>query len=120
LDDEESYIHSSRVFRGSSSDGMPFTKDLTYIKGFVLTYNFMRLAVSKGKPDRIPLLFCGKTMIEDMKVLVDLVEEGTVIAPLFLPPQFKDLMGLSSWLSFSRFMTSLNFRQLEQDYANIL
>jgi len=120
LDDEESYIHSSRVFRGSSSDGMPFTKDLTYIKGFVLTYNFMRLAVSKGKPDRIPLLFCGKTMIEDMKVLVDLVEEGTVISPLFLPPQFKDLMGLSSWLSFSRFMTSLNFRQLEQDYANIL
>ncbi|MFI3178442.1 MAG: flavohemoglobin expression-modulating QEGLA motif protein [Methylococcaceae bacterium] len=120
LDDEESYIHSSRIFRGSSSDGMPFTKDLTYIKGFVLTYNFMRLAVSKGKPDRIPLLFCGKTMIEDMKVLFDLVEEGTVIAPLFLPPQFKDLMGLSSWLSFSRFMTSLNFRQLEQDYANIL
>ncbi len=120
LDNEESYTLSSRVFRGSSSDGMPFTKDLTYIKGFVLTYNFMRLAVSKGKPDRIPLLFCGKTMIEDMKVLVDLVEEGTVIAPRFLPPQFKDLMGLSSWLSFSRFISSMNFRQLEQDYANVL
>ncbi|MCK9621101.1 MAG: flavohemoglobin expression-modulating QEGLA motif protein [Methylobacter sp.] len=120
LDKEESYTLSSRVFRGSSSDGMPFTKDLTYIKGFVLTYNFMRLAVNKGKPDRIPLLFCGKTMIEDMKVLVDLVEEGTVIAPRFLPPQFKDLMGLSSWMSFSRFMSSMNFRQLEQDYSNVL
>ncbi|MGZ8241619.1 MAG: flavohemoglobin expression-modulating QEGLA motif protein [Methylobacter sp.] len=120
LDEEESYTLSSRVFRGSSPDGMPFTKDLTYIKGFVLTYNFMRLAVSKGKPDRIPLLFCGKTMIEDMKVLVDLVEEGTVIAPRFLPPQFTDLMGLSAWLSFSRFMSSMNFRQLEQDYANVL
>ncbi len=120
LDQEESFTLSSRVFRGSTPDGMPFTKDLTYIKGFVLTYNFMRLAVSKGKPDRIPLLFCGKTMIEDMKVLVDLVDEGTVIAPRFLPAQFQDLMGLSAWLSFSRFMTSLNFRQLEQDYANIL
>jgi uncharacterized protein (TIGR02421 family) len=120
LDDDDSYTFSSRVFRGSSANGMPFTKDLTYIKGFVLTYNFMRLAVSKGKPDRIPLLFCGKTMIEDMKVLVNLVEEGTVIAPVFLPPQFKDLMGLSAWLSFSRFMTSLNFHQLEKDYANIL
>jgi len=120
LDREESYTLSSRVFRGSSPDGMAFTKDLTYIKGFVLTYNFMRLAVSKGKPDRIPLLFCGKTMIEDMKVLVDLVEEGTVVPPHFLPPQFKDLMGLSAWLSFSRFMSSMNFRQLEQDYANIL
>lgn len=120
LNPEDSYTLSSRVFRGSTADGMPFTKDLTYIKGFVLTYNFMRLAVSKGKPDRIPLLFCGKTMIDDMKVLVDLVEEGTVIAPRFLPPQFTDLMGLSAWFSFSRFMTSLNFRQLEQDYANIL
>ncbi len=120
LDDEDSYTFTSRVFRGSTYNGMPFTKDLTYLKGFVLTYNFMRLAVIKGMPDRIPLLFCGKTMIEDMKVLVDLVEEGTVIAPHFLPPQFKDLMGLASWLSFSRFMTSLNFRQLEQDYANIL
>jgi len=120
MSEEDSYTLSSRVFRGSSSDGMPFTKDLTYIKGFVLTYNFIRLAVSKGKPDRIPLLFCGKTMIEDMKVLVDLVDEGTVIPPHFLPPQFRDMMGLSAWMSFSRFMTSLNFRQLEQDYANIL
>jgi len=59
-------------------------------------------------------------MIEDMKVLVDLVDEGTVIPPHFLPPQFRDMMGLSAWMSFSRFMTSLNFRQLEQDYANIL
>lgn len=120
LDLEESYTLSSRVFRGSSTDGMPFTKDLTYIKGFVLTYNFMRLAVSAGKPDRIPLLFCGKTMIEDMRVLVDLVEEGTVIAPRFLPPQFRDLMGLSAWMSFSRFMSSMSFRQLEQDYSNVL
>lgn len=120
LSDDESYNLSSRVFRGSSPDGLPFTKDLTYIKGFVLTYNFMRLAVSKGKPDRIPLLFCGKTMIDDMKVLVDLVDEGTVISPRFLPPQFTDLMGLSAWFSFSRFMSSMNFRQLEQDYANVL
>ncbi|WP_394754768.1 flavohemoglobin expression-modulating QEGLA motif protein [Crenothrix sp.] len=120
MSEDESYLLSSRVFRGSTPEGLPFTKDLTYIKGFVLTYNFMRLAVSKGKPDRIPLLFCGKTMLEDMKVLVDLVEEGTVIAPRFLPPQFTDLMGLSAWLSFSRFMTSMNFRQLEQDYANVL
>lgn len=120
MDDDDSYTYSSRVFRGSTSAGMPFTKDLTYIKGFVLTYNFMRLAVHQGKPDRIPLLFCGKTMIEDMKVLVDLVEEGTVMPPRFLPQPFKDLMGLSAWMSFSRFMTSLNFRQLEQDYANIL
>ena len=62
----------------------------------IIVISIMRLAVSKGKTDRIPLLFCGKTMIEDMKVLADLVDEGTVIAPRFLPPQFTDLMGLSA------------------------
>ncbi|PPC90904.1 MAG: flavohemoglobin expression-modulating QEGLA motif protein [Methylobacter sp.] len=120
LDKEDSFTFSSRVFRGSTYNGLPFTKDLTYIKGFVLAYNFIRLAVSAGKPDRIPLLFCGKTMIEDMKVLSDLVEEGTVIPPRFLPPQFRDLMGLSAWMSFSRFMTGMNFHQLEQDYSNVI
>lgn len=59
-------------------------------------------------------------MIEDMKILADLVEEGTVAAPRCIPPPFQDLMGLSAWMNFSRFMTSLNFQQLEQDYANIL
>lgn len=117
---EESYTLTSRVFRGSAPDGLPFTKDLTYIKGFVLTYNFIRLAVSKGKPQRIPLLFCGKTTIDDMKVIADLVEDGIVIPPKYLPPHFSDLLGLSAWFSFSRFMSTLNFNQLEADYANIL
>ncbi|MFM8333285.1 MAG: flavohemoglobin expression-modulating QEGLA motif protein [Candidatus Methylumidiphilus sp.] len=120
LDADESWTLASRVFRGSTADGQPFTKDLTYIKGFVLIYNFIRLAVSKGKPQRLPLLFVGKTMIDDMKVIADLVEEGVIVPPKYLPPQFTDLMGLSAWFSFSRFMTSLNFDQLEADYANIL
>lgn len=119
-DADEAWTLTSRVFRGSTPEGLPFTKDLTYIKGFVLTYNFIRLAVSKGKPQRIPLLFCGKTMIDDMKVIADLVEEGVVVPPKYLPPYFSDLMGLTAWFSFSRFMTSLNFQQLESDYANIL
>ncbi|MDD5035750.1 MAG: flavohemoglobin expression-modulating QEGLA motif protein [Methylococcaceae bacterium] len=117
---DEAWALTSRVFRGSTPAGMPFTKDLTYIKGFVLIYNFIRLAVSKGKPQRLPLLFVGKTMIDDMKVIADLVEEGVIVPPKYLPPQFTDLMGLTAWFSFSRFMTSLNFGQLEADYSNIL
>ena len=119
-DFEESWTLASRVFRGSTACGLPFTKDLTYIKGFVLIYNFIRLAVSKGRPQRLPLLFVGKTMIDDMKVIADLVEEGVIVQPQYLPPQFADLMGLSAWFSFSRFMASLDFDQLEADYANIL
>ncbi len=117
---DESYTLTWRVYRGSTPTGLPFTKDLTYIKGFVLSYNFIRLAVNQGKPQRLPLLFCGKTVIDDMKVIADLVDEGVIMPPKYLPPQFSDLMGLTAWFSFSRFMASLNFNQLESDYANIL
>ena len=45
----ESYQHTMRIFRGSLPEGCgPFTKDLCYSKGFVLIYNYIRLAVEPG------------------------------------------------------------------------
>ncbi len=60
---------------------MPFTKDLSYLKGFILIYNYIQLAVRKGKLEQIPLLFCGKTTLEDMRALRQLVDEGMVVPP---------------------------------------
>ena len=51
---EDSYQNASRVFRGSTPDGLPFTKDLSYLKGFILIYNYIQLAVRKGKLEQIP------------------------------------------------------------------
>ncbi|HEV2332505.1 MAG TPA: flavohemoglobin expression-modulating QEGLA motif protein, partial [Gammaproteobacteria bacterium] len=65
----ESFANASRIFRGSTPDGAPFTKDLSYNKGFIMIYNYLRLAVRKGMLNRIPLLFCGKTTLEDMRTL---------------------------------------------------
>ena len=51
----ESYQHTMRLFRGSLPAGCgPFTKDLSYSQGFVLLYNFMRLAVTRGMVRRVP------------------------------------------------------------------
>ncbi|MDX1434780.1 MAG: flavohemoglobin expression-modulating QEGLA motif protein, partial [Gammaproteobacteria bacterium] len=72
FDESESYNNAVRVFRGSTPEGGPFTKDLVYSKGFVLIYNFIRLSVGRGLPGRIPLLFCGKTTLEDVRTLADL------------------------------------------------
>jgi conserved hypothetical protein len=119
-DDTQSYNHTVRVFRGSTPDGLPFTKDLVYSKGFVLIYNYLRLAVSRGVPNRIPLLFCGKTTLEDMRTLSDLVEEGVVRPPRFLPKHFSDLSALSAWMCYSSFLNRLNLKRIEADYANIL
>ncbi len=117
---ENSYTNASRVFRGSSSNGMPFTKDLAYLKGFILTYNYIQLAVRKGKLQQIPLLFCGKTTLEDMRTLGQLVEEGLVVPPRYLPEPFADLNALSAWMCFSGFLNNLSLDRIEADYANIL
>ncbi|MCQ4346654.1 flavohemoglobin expression-modulating QEGLA motif protein [Pseudomonas stutzeri] len=117
---EESYSNAIRVFRGSTPDGLPFTKDLSYLKGFILIYNYIQLAVRKGKLEQIPLLFCGKATLEDMRTLRQLVDEGLVVPPKYLPPQFSDLNALSAWMCFSNFLNHLSLDRVEADYANIL
>jgi uncharacterized protein (TIGR02421 family) len=117
-DPRESYQQATRLFRGSLPEGCgPFTKDLCYSKGFVLVYNFIRLAVSKGMARRVPLLFCGKTTLADVKTLAQLVDEGLVVPPRFLPPQFADLHALSAWMCYANFLNHLSVKRVEEDYA---
>ena len=120
ISEQSSYTNGSRVFRGSTPDGLPFTKDLSYLKGFILIYNYIQLAVRKGKLEQIPLLFSGKTTLEDMRTLRQLVDEGLVVPPKYLPPQFRDLNALSAWMCFSNFLNHLSLDRIEADYANIL
>jgi uncharacterized protein (TIGR02421 family) len=120
LSDEESYSNAVRVFRGSLPNGGPFTKDLVYSKGFVLIYNYMQLAIQHGEPKRIPLLFTGKTTLEDLKTLSDLIEEGIVVAPKFVPPAFADLAALSAWMCYSNFLNRLNWDRIAIDFKDIL
>jgi hypothetical protein len=109
-----------RIFRGSLPEGCgPFTKDLCYSKGFVLIYNYIRLAVSRGMVRRVPLLFCGKTNLADIKILAQLEEEGLVQPPRFLPPQFADLHALSAWMCFANFLNRLSLKRIEDDYAGL-
>jgi uncharacterized protein (TIGR02421 family) len=120
MSDEDSYGIAVRIFRGSTPAGKPFTKDLAYMRGFVQTYNFLRLAMSEGKLDNLPLLFCGKITLEDINTYRLLMDEGVVIRPQFLPPHFADLKGLATWMSFSRFISSMSFDQLQADYGVLL
>jgi uncharacterized protein (TIGR02421 family) len=114
----ESYQHAMRVFRGSLPSGCgPFTKDLCYSKGFVLLYNFMCLAVTRGQVQRLPLLFCGKTNLDDVKTLALLADEGLLAPPRYVPPPFANLSALSAWLCFAHFFTFLSHKRIEDDYA---
>lgn len=117
---EESYHATTRVFRGSTPDGGPFTKDLSYSKGFILIYNYVRLAVQRGLVNQIPMLFVGKTTLEDIHILADLVEEEIVVPPRYVPPQFKDLAALSAWMCYSLFLNKLDLQRLATDFKAIL
>ena len=120
LDEDESYHYATRVFRGSTPDGGPFTKDLSYSKGFILIYNYIRLAVQRGLVSQIPLLFLGKTTLEDVHILSDLVDEEIVTAPQYVPPQFQDIAALSAWMVYSLFLNKLDLQRLATDFKAIL
>lgn len=120
MDEDSSYSATTRVFRGSTPDGGPFTKDLSYSKGFILIYNYIRLAVQRGLLKQIPMLFLGKTTLEDLHILSDLVDEGIVMPPKFMPPQFRDMAALSAWMCYSLFLNRLNLQQLAIDFKSML
>ncbi len=120
FNEKDSYHATARVFRGCPLNKGPFTKDLSYSKGFVLIYNYIRLAIKTGVPNHIPLLFVGKATLEDLPVLSDLVKEGIVTFPKYLPPQFRDLAALSAWMTYSLFLNKLNLDKLTADYKGIL
>jgi uncharacterized protein (TIGR02421 family) len=117
---DEAYANAVRVFRGSTPTGGPFTKDLSYSKGFILVYNFLRLAVRKGRLERIPLLFCGKATLEDIGVFAQLADEGVLAAPRYVPPPFADLNALCAWMCYSNFLNRLDLNRAEADFASLL
>jgi uncharacterized protein (TIGR02421 family) len=120
MGEDDSYQSTVRVFRGSTPEGGPFTKDLSYSKGFILIYNYMRLAVQRGLVGRIPLLFVGKTTLEDLHVLADLLDEGILVPPKYVPPQFADLAAVSAWMVYSLFLNRLDLRRLAVDFKAML
>ncbi len=120
LTEEESYNQTVRVFRGSTPAGGPFTKDLSYAKGFILIYNYMRFAISQRRIDSIPLLFTGKLVLDDLPLLGELKESGLLIPPMYLPPPFRDLAALSAWMSFSLFLNKFNLAEIQKNFRFLL
>ena len=67
----------------------------------------------------MPLLFCGKTTLGDIKVIAQLVDEGLVEPPRYLPPQFADLHALCAWMCYANFLNRLSTKRIEEDYAGL-
>jgi uncharacterized protein (TIGR02421 family) len=119
-DPRAAYQTVYRAFRGSLPAGCgPFTKDVSYSRGFILIYNFVRLAVRQGLASRIPMLFLGKLRLSDLGVLHQLVEDKIVVPARYLPPPYDDLRGLGAWMCYSNFLNTINLERAADDYAAI-
>ncbi|MEO5970397.1 MAG: flavohemoglobin expression-modulating QEGLA motif protein [Bdellovibrionia bacterium] len=118
--EEDSFSSAKRVFRGGLIEGgAPFTKDISYCRGFIENYNFMRAATRAGKPHLLPFLFTGKLHVDDIPLLYQKHKEGIIDAPRYLPPQFKDLNGLSVWMGFSSFLNMIDLKPIQEHYDKL-
>jgi uncharacterized protein (TIGR02421 family) len=120
LSQHDSYKIAQRVFRGGMVEGGScFTKDLSYIKGFVETVNFIRSAILADKPELLPMLFVGKVALDDIPVLHQYQQAGLIEAPRYLPPMFRDLNGLYVWFGFSSGMSLLDIEGAQLHFKTL-
>ncbi|MGE0615460.1 MAG: flavohemoglobin expression-modulating QEGLA motif protein [Bacteriovoracia bacterium] len=118
--ENECYVNTMRIFRGGVvGGGAPFTKDISYCKGFVEDYNFIRAAIRAGKPEILPFLFVGKLHVDDIPLLYQRYQEGIIDFPTYLPPQFRDLNGLFVWMSFSSFFNRVDLQRIQSRFDRL-
>jgi uncharacterized protein (TIGR02421 family) len=117
--DSQAIKNASRIFRGAPlTGGTPFTKDIAYLKGFVMIYNFMRTSIQEGKVDLIPFLFAGKVTLEELPTLKEYHDLGVITLPKYLPPQIKDMNGLAIWMAFSSFLDHMRLDDILKENKN--
>ncbi len=120
-DEEDCLIASQRVFRGGDVRGKyPLTKDISYCKGFVENYNFIRACIQNGRSEIVPFLFVGKVHLTDVPILYQKHKEGLIDPPKFLPPMFRDLNSLIVWMSFSNFLSAAGMASAQEEYKKLI
>ena len=120
LSEHDSYIIAQRTFRGGMvNGGACFTKDISYVKGFVETVNFIRSAILCGVPELLPMLFVGKVTLDDLPSLYQHSLEGLIKPPQYLPPMFRDLNGLYTWFGFSSGMTLIDLGRVQNHFEKL-
>lgn len=118
--EEDCVNNARRVFRGGVVEGgAPFTKDISYCKGFVENYNFIRSAIRAGKPELVPFLFAGKLNVDDVPLIYRKYQEGVIDPPKYLPPQFRDMNGIAVWMSFSSFLNLVDLKKIQEHYNKL-
>ncbi|HHW4680791.1 MAG TPA: flavohemoglobin expression-modulating QEGLA motif protein [Xylella taiwanensis] len=114
-DETESFLLAQRVFRGVPlGGGVAFTKDTVYLRGLMTVHHFFCQSLQQDQLRRCRWLFAGKMALEDIAVFAPLFEDGTLIAPRWLPPWVSRGNGLAGMLAFSLLTNRIHVDQLNR------
>lgn len=117
---EEAWKITQRVFRGGTmTGGSVFTKDLSYLRGFIENVNFIRSAIHSGVPEILPMLFVGKVTLDDIPILYQHYLEGTIAKPHYKPAMFRDLNGLYVWFGFASGISVINMARVQKHFHEL-
>lgn len=111
--DDEAFFSAMRVFRGGDTRGqVAFTKDITYLQGFVEVHKFLEESIKNEKPQYSKYLFSGRLTSSDIAPMEKYFEDKTLIGPIYEPRWIKNTNALLAFLVYSRFVNQLGLGQL--------
>jgi uncharacterized protein (TIGR02421 family) len=109
----EAYNSAARIFRGGDvNGGVVFTKDLTYLKGFVEVHHFFLDAMQDENYLYPNYLFAGRMTTEDVSNLSALFESNNLKMPYYQPDWIKSRSTLLAFLVSSNVMNSLGMSKI--------
>jgi uncharacterized protein (TIGR02421 family) len=118
---EQAFESTRRIFRGAPmTGGAPFTKDCTYLSGYLSVTTFIRAAFQAGRADTLALLFSGKLDLFAVPALSELRSQGLVKPARFLPPWAADPGWVLAHLSLNTFLANIDLTAVSGAMADLL
>lgn len=106
--ESEGFYSAMRVFRGGDVKGrVAFTKDITYLQGFVEVHRFLEQAIQKERIMDAHYLFCGRLTTPDVVKLEPYFQNKFISPPLYEPKWIKNKHSLMAFLVYSSFTNKL-------------
>jgi uncharacterized protein (TIGR02421 family) len=119
--ERNAYFDAARICRGGLVTGRaPFTKDSSYLAGFMEVYNFLQVAVRGGQRESVHLLVAGRLALDDLHVLHDLRARGLLAPPKLMPRWMEDWDALLPYFAFTSFLQEIDLGQVEARHRKLL
>ena len=118
---EQAFESTRRIFRGAPmTGGAPFTKDCSYLSGYLSVATFIRAAFTAGRADTLALLFSGKLDLFSIPALGELRSQGLVKPARYLPPWASDPGWVLAHLTLNTFMMNIDLDTVSAEMADLL